>query len=290
MKKVDGLESKIRYPTQSGRFYESNSQLLINQIERCFLHELGPGKLPIISENTSCNLIGLVCPHAGYMFSGPVAAHSYNALAIDCKPETVIILGPNHTGYGSALSLMNKGSWMTPLGNVEIDDKIANFIANQSKIVDIDELAHKFEHSIEVQLPFLQYLYGSRFKFVPICFQLQDLTTIQQIGKTLAKVLSSNKVIIIASSDMTHYKPQQTAIDQDLEALRAVEKLNLERFYSLIKTKGITACGYGPIAVMIVVCKELKAQENKLLCYKTSGDITGDLSSVVGYASMSFKK
>ena len=131
MKKVDDPDPKIRYPTQSGRFYESDSRSLINQIEQCFLHKLGPRKLPVISENNSCNLIGLVCPHAGYMFSGPIAAHAYNKLASDCKPETIIILGPNHTGYGSALSLMNTGSWKTPLGNVEIDSNLANSIVNQ---------------------------------------------------------------------------------------------------------------------------------------------------------------
>jgi AmmeMemoRadiSam system protein B len=224
------------------------------------------------------------------MFSGPIAAHAYNALASNCKPETVIILGPNHTGYGSAISLMNEGSWQTPLGNVDVDSKIANSIVNQSQIVDVDELAHQFEHSIEVQLPFLQYLYGSDFKFVPICYQLQDLTTVLEIGKTLAKVSLSNKVVLIASSDMTHYQPQKTVVPKDLEALRAVEKLNEKHFYSLLESRRITACGYGPIATMIVVTNELNGKEAKLLCYKTSGDITGDYSSVVGYAAMSFTK
>ena len=146
MKTADDLGPKIRYPTQSGSFYESDAESLINQIDRCFLHELGPRKLPTVSKNSCCDLIGLVCPHAGYMFSGPIAAHAYNALASDCKPETVIILGPNHTGYGSAISLMNEGFWQTPLGNVEIDSKIANLIVNQSQIVDVDEIAHRFEN------------------------------------------------------------------------------------------------------------------------------------------------
>jgi len=224
------------------------------------------------------------------MFSGPIAAHSYYALASNCKPDTVIILGPNHTGYGSAISLMTKGFWQTPLGNVEIDSKIANIIANNSKIIDVDELAHKFEHSIEVQIPFLQYLYGSNFKFVPICFQLQDLNTILEVGKTLAKFLVSDKVIIIASSDMTHYQPQQIAVEQDIEALKAAEKLDVEKFYYILESKGITACGYGPIATLIAVTNELKGKKAKMLCYKTSGDISGDYSNVVGYTSMSFKK
>jgi AmmeMemoRadiSam system protein B len=290
MKTADDMGPKIRFPTQSGSFYASDEESLINQINRCFLHEIGPRKLPKVSKDSSCDLIGLVCPHAGYMFSGPIAAHSYYALASNCKPETVIILGPNHTGYGSAISIMTEGFWQTPLGNVEIDSKIANVIANKSQIIDVDELAHQFEHSIEVQLPFLQYLYGSDFKFVPICFQLQDLTTILEIGKILTKLLVSDKVIIIASSDMTHYQPQKIVVEQDLEALKAVEKLDEKRFYHILESRGISACGYGPIATLIAVTNELKGKEAKLLCYKTSGDISGDYSSVVGYAAMSFKK
>jgi hypothetical protein len=287
---ADDLGSKIRSPTQSGSFYESNAKSLRNQIDRCFLHEFGPGRLPVISKKGSCDLIGLISPHAGYMFSGPIAAHAYHALALNCKPDTVIILGPNHTGYGSTVSLMNDGFWQTPLGNVEIDNELASSIAKKSQIIDIDELAHRFEHSIEVQLPFLQYLYGSDFKFVPICFQLQDITTVLEIGKILAEMLLSKNIVIIASSDMTHYQPQSIATSKDLETLRAVEELNTKRFYSLLELRHVTACGYGPIATMIAVTNELHGKEAKLLCYKTSGDITGDFSSVVGYAAMSFKK
>jgi AmmeMemoRadiSam system protein B len=290
MTTADDLSSKIRSPTQSGSFYESSAESLRNQIEHCFLHEFGPGKLPVVTDKGSCDLIGLISPHAGYMFSGPIAAHAYYVLASNCKPETVIILGPNHTGYGSAVSLMNDGFWQTPLGNVEIDSKLASSLVKKSQIIDIDELAHRFEHSIEVQLPFLQYLYGSDFKFVPICFQLQDMTTIIEIGKVLAEMLLSKKVVIIASSDMTHYQPQKIATSKDLEALRAVENLNIKRFYSLLELRGITACGYGTIATLITVTNELHGKNTKLLCYKTSGDITGDYSSVVGYAAMSFKK
>lgn len=290
MKKADDMDPKVRNPTQSGRFYSSNSESLINQIDDCFLNKIGPGSLPTINKNSSSDLIGLVCPHAGYMFSGPIAAHSYYALASNCVPETVIILGPNHTGYGADLSLMTKGFWKTPLGNVEIDSNIANKIVEKSPIIEVDELAHKFEHSIEVQLPFLQYLFDSNFKFVPICFKLQDLSTILEIGKTLSELLVENKVIIIASSDMTHYQPQEIAVKHDLEAIKAIEKLDEKRFYSILESRKITACGYGPIASLIVTTNELNGKEAKLLCYKTSGDVSGDYSSVVGYAAICFKK
>jgi AmmeMemoRadiSam system protein B len=281
---------KIRRPTQAGSFYEGNAEALKTQIENCFLQELGPKKHPEVNKNGPRNVIGLVCPHAGYMYSGAVAANAYYALAEDGKPDTVVILGPNHTGYGSGLALMNEGGWRTPLGDVEVDGETANRIVRETRLVDVDDLAHRFEHSSEVQLPFLQYLYGSEFKFVPICFQLQDLQSAVEVGRALVKVLASKNAVVIASSDMTHYEPHKNAEAKDLAALKAVEAMDEKRFYSTIETRHVTACGYGPIAAIMVAAKGLGAKEAKLLCYKSSGDVTGDYSSVVGYAAVSFKK
>ncbi|KON31677.1 hypothetical protein AC478_02420, partial [miscellaneous Crenarchaeota group-1 archaeon SG8-32-3] len=174
---------KVRRPTQAGAFYESDAESLKTQIANCFLQELGPNKNLKVNKTGSRKIIGLVCPHAGYMFSGAVAAKAYYELAQDGKPDTAVILGPNHTGYGSALALMNEGVWRTPLGDVEIDSAIANQIVHETRLVDIDDVAHRFEHSIEVQLPFLQYLYGSEFKFIPVCFQMQDLSSAVEVGK-----------------------------------------------------------------------------------------------------------
>jgi MEMO1 family protein len=223
------------------------------------------------------------------MFSGPVAAHAYYELAQDGKPDTVVILGPNHTGYGSALSLMNEGVWRTPLGDVEIDRETANQILRETRLIDVDDMAHRFEHSIEVQLPFLQYLYGNEFQFVPICFQLQDLSSAIEVGKALTEVLANKNSVVIASSDMTHYEPQSNAVEKDLAALKAVEALDEKRFYSIIEARKVTACGYGPITSVIEFAKGLGGKEAKLLCYKSSGDITRDYSSVVGYAAVSFR-
>jgi AmmeMemoRadiSam system protein B len=281
---------KVRRPTQAGAFYEGDAEALKTQIENCFLQEFGPKKLPVVNKNGHREVIGLVCPHAGYMFSGAVAANAYYELARDGKPDTVVILGPNHTGYGSALALMNEGVWRTPFGDAEIDSATANQIVQETRLVDVDDLAHRFEHSIEVQLPFLQYLYGSEFKFVPVCFQLQDLSSSMEVGKALVEVLASKNAVVIASSDMTHYEPQGNAASKDLVALKAVEAMDEKRFYSIIETKNVTACGYGPIATVIAAAKGLGAKEAKLLCYKSSGDVTGDYSSVVGYAAVSFKK
>jgi AmmeMemoRadiSam system protein B len=281
---------KIRRPTQAGAFYEGNAEALKKQIENCFLQEFGPKKRPKVNANGPRDVLGLVCPHAGYMYSGAVAANAYYELAQDGKPDTVVILGPNHTGYGSGLALINEGVWRTPLGDVEVDEETANRIVRETGLVDVDDLAHRFEHSIEVQLPFLQYLYGSGFKFVPICFQMQDLDSAVEVGMALVEVLASKNAVVIASSDMTHYEPQGNAEAKDLAALKAVEAMDEKLFYSIIKTRNVTACGYGPIAAVITVAKGLGAKEARLLCYKSSGDVTGDYSSVVGYAAVSFKK
>jgi AmmeMemoRadiSam system protein B len=224
------------------------------------------------------------------MFSGPVAAHAYYSLACDGKPDVAVVFGPNHTGYGSALAVMNEGFWRTPLGDLEVDGETADQIVRESRIVDVDDSAHRFEHSIEVQLPFLQYLYGSEIKIVPICFLMQDLYSAKEVGKAVAKVSAGKNAVLIASSDMTHYEPQKSAERKDRIALEAVEEMDEDKFYSTIETQRITACGYGPIAALITAAKLLGAKEAKVLCYKTSGDIIGDYSSVVGYAAVCFQK
>jgi AmmeMemoRadiSam system protein B len=281
---------RVRRPTQAGTFYAGDAEALRVQIESCFLHSFGPGKLPKVNAHGPRRVVGLVCPHAGYVYSGPVAANAFYELALDGKPDTVVVLGPNHTGYGSALALMDEGVWRTPLGDVEVDTLVAHEIVRETGLVDVDELAHRFEHSVEVQLPFLQYLYGNEFKFVPICFQLQDFASADEVGNVLAEVLSERNAVIIASSDMTHYEPQTNAERKDLAALEAVKAMDAKRFVSIIEERNITACGYGPIAALITAAKGLLAKEATVLRYKTSGDITGDKSSVVGYAAVSFRK
>jgi AmmeMemoRadiSam system protein B len=281
---------KIRPPCQAGGFYAGTAGSLKTQIENCFLHKLGPGKIPEIAEEGRRRIIGLVCPHAGYMYSGAVAAHAYYKLALDGKPDVVFLFGPNHGGYGSGLAVMNDGFWRTPLGDVEIDSESANQVVRESHIIDIDDSAHRFEHSIEVQLPFLQYLYGSKFKIVPICFLMQDLSSAREVGEAVAKVLAGKNGVIIASSDMTHYEAQESANRKDKMVLEAVEAMDEAKLYSVIEAHHISACGYGPIAALMTAAKILGAKEAKLLCYKTSGDVIGDYSSVVGYAAVCFKK
>jgi AmmeMemoRadiSam system protein B len=282
--------SPFRHPCVAGQFYENNVEALKLQIKSCFLNKLGPGKLPKVNfQSPPQNVIGLICPHAGYMYSGAIAASGFFELAQDGMPKTVIILGPNHTGYGSGLSLMREGTWQTPLGNIPIDTPIADKILSKSNLIDIDETAHRFEHSIEVQLPFLQYLYGNKFKIIPLCFLMQDYPSAVEIGHILAETLTPHNTIVIASSDMTHYEPAKQAEKKDLSALNEVTALNAHHFYETIETQNITACGYAPITALITYAQSLNAKAT-LLNYHNSGNVSGDYSSVVGYASVIFKK
>jgi AmmeMemoRadiSam system protein B len=280
----------LRRPAVSGQFYEGDAEALRAQIKSCFLHPIGPRKLPEVNLHSHPrNIVGLICPHAGYLYSGPVAASAYFQLAQDGKPDTVVIMGPNHTGYGSALSIMREGTWQTPLGNVEVDTSMADAILEETTVVEADELAHRYEHSLEVQLPFLQYLYGSTFKIVPICFLMQDYDSAVEVGRALVEALDSSNTVVIASSDMTHYESAKSAAAKDQAALKAIIDLDAKRFYDTVEAQNITACGYAPITALITYAVGTSAKA-ELLSYHNSGDITGDHSSVVGYAAVSLKK
>ncbi len=280
----------IRRPTVAGQFYEGDAEALRAQIKGCFLHTIGPKKLPQTNFHIHPrNIVGMICPHAGYLYSGPVAASAYYELALDGKPDTVVLLGPNHTGYGTALSLMREGVWQTPLGKVEVDTKMADAILHETSVVAVDELAHRYEHSLEVQLPFLQFLYGDSFKIVPICFLMQDYDSAIEVGRALLEALDTSNTVVIASSDMTHYEPAKAAAQKDHAALQAVIDMDAKRFYETVEAQNITACGYAPITALITYSDGVCAKA-QLLNYHNSGDITGDNSSVVGYAAVSFKK
>jgi len=281
---------KVRHPAYAGTFYEGSVQSLKAQIEACFTHSLGPKTLPKVLDDKLKRTVGLICPHAGYMFSGPVAAHGYYQLALDGKPDLIVVFGPNHTGSGSGLAIMREGAWRTPLGEVEIDTAIADRIMRESSLIDVDDVAHVREHSIEVQLPWLQYLYGSGFRFVPICFLMQDLQSSREVGMAVAKALRDKNALVIASTDLTHYEPQKAAERKDKAAIEAASKLDEKRLYSTVESLQVSMCGYGPAIAVITAAKELGAKNGSLLCYKTSGDIVGDYSAVVGYASMIFTK
>jgi AmmeMemoRadiSam system protein B len=231
-----------------------------------------------------------VCPHAGYMYSGPVAARSYFEVASDGKPDRIVIIGPNHTGQGSGVSMMSDGVWETPLGQVEVDTETATAISKASNIIDLDDRAHQYEHSIEVQLPFLQYVLKTRFEFVPICMMMQDLETSVEVGNAIGQALKDKNALIIASSDMTHYESAESAKRKDRLCIDAILALDDAKLQETVESHRISMCGHGTVATMIAASKILNAKTAQLLGYSTSGDITGDNSEVVGYLAAVVQK
>ncbi|MDH4067432.1 MAG: AmmeMemoRadiSam system protein B [Dehalococcoidia bacterium] len=276
---------KVRRPAVSGMFYAGTPEELEEQIGWCYKHELGPGSIPRVNSKGLRKIVAIVVPHAGYYYSGPVAAHAYKELADDGVFDTAVILGPNHTGYGHPVSLWAGGSWSTPLGEVEVDKKLAQRLLGD--VIRADETAHMHEHSIEVQLPWLQYLYG-KVRIVPITMLAQDIETARIVGKSVGQ--AGENLIVIASSDLTHYEPHSVAMEKDSSVIEAIIALDEEGLYERCERLGCTMCGYGPVAAAIVASKEMKGKKASLLKYATSGDTGGDFSRVVGYGSIVIKR
>ncbi len=276
---------KIREPTVSGMFYAGTARELEEQIEWCYKHEIGPGTIPQVNSKGLREIVAIVAPHAGYYYSGPVAAHTYKELADDGIFDTAVILGPNHTGYGYPVSLWVGGGWNTPLGEVEINEELAQRLSGE--VIKADETAHIYEHSVEVQLPWLQHLY-KKVRIVPITMLAQDLETARTVGKAISQ--ADDNLIIIASSDFTHYEPHSVAMERDESVIEAIVALDEEELYKRCESLNCTMCGYGPVASAIVAAKEMKATRASLLKYATSGDTSGDFSRVVGYGSIVIKR
>ncbi|MEX2193187.1 MAG: MEMO1 family protein [Nitrosarchaeum sp.] len=275
---------QIRTPAVAGMFYPSEKKELKKSIKECFLHKFGPGKIP--PSNIKKKIFGVICPHAGYMYSGPIACHSFYAISSDA-PELFIIIGPNHWGIGSSVATMKDCKWNTPLGDVEVDSEAAEEISHLSEIIDIDYFSHTREHSLEVQIPIMQEMY-SDFKILPISMINQNKDAAKDIGLAIVKIAEKKKVMIIGSSDFTHYEQNEFAHEQDMALIEPILKLDVKKFYDVLEDRNVSACGYGAIATTMIACKELGATKGELLKYATSGDITGDTSSVVGYGSIVF--
>ncbi|RLC69039.1 MAG: hypothetical protein DRH97_01170 [Chloroflexi bacterium] len=276
---------KARKPAVSGMFYAGTARELEEQIEWCYKHELGPGAVPRVNSGGLREIVAIVVPHAGYYYSGPVAAHAYNELADDGVPDTAVILGPNHTGYGYPVSVWVGAVWNTPFGEVEINEALARRLLGE--VIEADETAHIHEHSIEVQLPWLQHLYES-VRIVPIAMLAQDIETARAVGKAISR--SDDNLIVIASSDFTHYEPHNIAMEKDGSVIEAIVNLDEEELYERCERLNCTMCGYGPVASAIVAAKEMEAKRVSLLKYATSGDTSGDFSQVVGYGSIVIRR
>ena len=278
---------RIRYPVVAGYFYERDPESLRKQIEESFLHFLGPGSLPDVSKVRKRLSIGYISPHAGYMYSGPIAAHTYYMLAREGKPDTVVIAGPNHTGLGVGVSVMVEGIWKTPLGDAPIDSELAKTIVKNSEYAAPDELAHLEEHSVEVQIPLLQYIFGD-VRIVPIVLMLQTPSVAKDLAEAIyaASEKLGRDIVFIASTDFSHYVPHEVAYKKDRMAIERILDIDPEGLYDTIERHNISMCGPGPVMTLLYLAKRYGVSKAELLKYATSGDITGDKELVVGYASI----
>ena len=281
----------IRKPAVAGTFYPENPDTLKKTIEDCFTNEFGVGHIPKLNDFDGGDYpINVMVPHAGFIYSGQVASHGYCQIVQNGFPEVFIILSPNHTGYGSEVSVFNEGEWITPLGNVNIDEEFANSIISCSDVASADFDAHLFEHSIEVQLPFLQY-FSDDFSIVPIVMGSQSFSASTDLAKAIfdsAQKLNKS-YCVIASTDLSHFNNQEKANTVDGFVLEDIEHMNEFKLYEEVIQYNITMCGYGPVMTTIAISKMCDKHKCEILQYKTSGDVTGDLTSVVGYASGIFK-
>ncbi len=271
----------MRRPAVAGQFYEGDEKSLRSQVEQCFTGKFGPGIVPKMGPSRR-EILGGIVPHAGYMYSGMVAAHTYAKIVEDGFPKSFVIIGPNHTGRGSGIAVASE-DWQTPLGTVKIDKELAKAIRRD--LVDEDDEAHRFEHSIEVQLPFLQF-FATAFQFVPICMGFQDLESAVSVGRTLARAIAGKDVVVLASTDMSHYVSPMLAKKKDSMALEAIKRMDSKALYDVVRDENISMCGYGPVIATMTACAGGRAT---VLKYGNSGEVH-PMAQVVGYASVVIAK
>ena len=264
-----------RQPAVAGTFYPAHKDLLEKELSQL---------LPAKSEKIHAKAI--VVPHAGYMYSGSVAGEVYGSVEL---PETFIILCPNHTGHGSDFDLWSDGKWWTPLGSAQVDSGLCAKLQDYFPRVSKDGRAHLREHSLEVQIPFLQYLKGE-IRFLPLCIRQRHYQYLEELGHAISRIVkeADHPILIIASSDMTHYERQESAQRKDKLAITQMEKLDPQGLYDVVHEQEISMCGYLPTTAAMIAAKDLGASSGRLLKYATSGDVTRDYASVVGYAGLVF--
>lgn len=265
-----------RTPAVAGQFYQDTASKLNQQVSQ------------YINENAiKEHAIGILSPHAGLIYSGAVAGEVFSSIEF---PETFILFGPNHTGLGAKVAIMPSGEWEIPTGIFEIDEKLSNKISRHLPEITSDSQAHAFEHSLEVQLPFIAH-FKKNVRIVPIAIMSASINECRALGEGIAKSIKdvNYPVIILASSDMSHYVSEETARQKDKNAIDMIKALNPEGLYETVIKEKITMCGYLPATVMLFAAKALGAREAKLIKYSTSGEVSGDYDQVVGYAGMIVK-
>jgi hypothetical protein len=264
----------IRDPAVAGQFFPGTAPELEKAVTGYLTTATEPEKA-----------IGTVMPHAGYIYSGAVAGETAASIKV---PGTVIILGPNHTGLGPAVSVFPGGSWHMPFGNVPVNEGLADQILERCELANPDQLAHLREHSIEVQLPFLRYARGEDFDTVPITVSRLGKDECRIVGKALADVISSSseEILLVASSDMTHYETHQSAKAKDSEAIAKILDLDPDGLMDIVASRHISMCGIFPTTIMLYAAMALGATGARLVRYATSGEVSGDYEKVVGYAGI----
>ncbi|UCE11093.1 MAG: AmmeMemoRadiSam system protein B [Candidatus Thorarchaeota archaeon] len=273
-----------RMPVVAGSFYEGTHEVLMKRLNDCFLKGMGPGRLPEGDPGQDRRLKAVIAPHAGYVYSGMTAAQSYIRIFEDGRPETIVIIGPNHTGYGESVAVC-EDDWETPLGTVRYDRVLGPAIVEQNEFARSDCIAHNSEHSIEVQLPFLQFIFGEGVSFVPIALRGLEYEVCESLGKTLANLANETDMLVIASSDFTHFESASSARIKDDQALEYLQYMDPKGFLDFVKGHKVSICGAAAITAAMIYANEREATIFNLLKYTNSGDITGDMGSVVAYVA-----
>jgi MEMO1 family protein len=269
--------SAVRHPAVAGRFYPRDPDDLRTEA-RGYLDQAS-----VVNE-APLRALGCMAPHAGYVYSGHVAGALFGRIEV---PERCFVLCPNHTGIGRALAIMSDGAWETPLGAVAIDAELAGALKQSFPILQEDSAAHRAEHAIEVELPFLQ-LQQPNLKFVPIALGTSLFEPLEKLGRALAEVIAARKdrILIVASSDMNHYESDAVTRAKDHRAIERILSLDPRGLYDVVTQQNISMCGFGPAVAMLTAARQLGAKSADLVKYATSGDISGDRNMVVGYAGV----
>ncbi len=264
----------IRRAAVAGRFYPGSREALEAELRSVVPEQRGRLRAK-----------ALIVPHAGYAYSGRVAAATYASIEL---PRRFVLLCPNHVGLGAPISIVSHGEWETPLGLVRVDGELANLLKSKSLLVQECPDAHRGEHALEVQIPFLQYMLGQEFSFVPISVGTRRYESLCELGESLAESLreAGEDVVMVASSDMNHFETAEKTEAKDRLAIEAVLELDTHRLQEVVQRYDISMCGYGPAVAVIEAARRLGARRAELVQYTHSGRITGDDSSVVGYAGM----
>jgi len=270
----------LRRPAVAGRFYPGDPEDLRAEAQAYLSQSKS-------NNQTAVQAIGCITPHAGYLYSGHVAGAVFARLEI---PEQCVVLCPNHTGMGRALAILSEGAWETPLGEVPVDEELACALKRQFPALHEDAAAHRAEHAIEVELPFLQ-LRQPKLQIVPIALGTGQFEVLEALGVALAEVVAAQAapVLIVASSDMNHYESDAVTRVKDHKAIERILTLDPRGLFDVVTQQNISMCGFGPAVVMLTAARQLGATSAELVKYATSGDISGDRNAVVGYAGVVVK-